>query len=41
MADLLDPVPCDACQHGDHEDCDDGYPDLGYPPCPCEVCRAE
>lgn len=35
---LLD-LPCAACQRGEHEDCDNGYPDLGFPECRCEVCE--
>jgi hypothetical protein len=37
---LLD-LPCAACQRDDHDDCDNGYPDLGWPECKCEVCNAE
>ena len=33
-------VGCQACRTGDHDDCDNGYEDLLYPPCRCEVCRA-
>lgn len=34
-------VGCSACAAGDHDDCDNGYPDLGHVECKCEVCRAE
>lgn len=33
-------LPCAACQHGDHEDCDDFYCIPDWAPCPCQSCHA-
>jgi hypothetical protein len=32
-------LPCAMCRRGEHDDCDNGYPDLAYTTCKCDVCE--